>query len=453
MLLLDEPTNHLDITAIEWLESWLKAYSGSLLVVTHDRQFLAQVAHRIVEIDRGQLHHYDGDYATYLDRRETIRLAEQKDNHLFDKELEEEEAWIRQGIKARRTRNEGRVRRLKALREEYRQRREQLGQVKNLALDVSYSGKMVVTAEKVNYQINERPLIRDFSLLLSRGDKVGIIGPNGSGKTTLIRLLLGELTANSGSIHQGSGVQVAYFEQLRHQLDDQKSVMYTVADGADFVTINGQSRHVASYLRDFLFYPEQFNQPVRSLSGGERNRLLLAKLLARPANLLVMDEPTNDLDIETLELLETLLVEYPGTLLLISHDRTFINHIVSSVLVYEGEGHFNEFVGGYDDYLRFKKQASQEALKTKKTSPITRSLISTVAVLNDSERRELKLLPQNIEQLEHQIAILHSKMAEPGFYQRTAEEVKQLTEELAQYDMQLRSLYSRWEALEEKRRF
>ena len=312
---------------------------------------------------------------------------------------------------------------------------------------------MVVTAEKVNYQINERPLIRDFSLLLSRGDKVGIIGPNGSGKTTLIRLLLGELTANSGSIHQGSGVQVAYFEQLRHQLDDQKSVMYTVADGADFVTINGQSRHVASYLRDFLFYPEQFNQPVRSLSGGERNRLLLAKLLARPANLLVMDEPTNDLDIETLELLETLLVEYPGTLLLISHDRTFINHIVSSVLVYEGEGHFNEFVGGYDDYLRFKKQASQEALKTKKTSPITRSLISTVAVLNDSERRELKLLPQNIEQLEHQIAILHSKMAEPGFYQRTAEEVKQLTEELAQYDMQLRSLYSRWEALEEKRRF
>ncbi len=451
LLLLDEPTNHLDITAIEWLESWLRTYPGSLLVVTHDRQFLAQVANRIVEIDRGQLHSHLCDYPTYLDRREAIRLTEQKENSLFDKELKEEEAWLRQGVKARRTRNEGRVRRLKALREEYRQRREQLGKVRTISLDVAYSGKVVIAAEKVNYQVNQRQLIRDFSLLLSRGDKLGIIGPNGCGKTTLIRLLLGELTPQSGSIHQGTGLQVAYFEQLRHQLDEQKSVMFNVADGADFVTINGQNKHVASYLRDFLFYPEQFNQPVRSLSGGERNRLLLAKLLARPANLLVMDEPTNDLDIETLELLESLLIDYPGTLLLISHDREFINQVVNSVLVYEGDGCFNEFVGGYEDYLRFKKQQQQEAApKAKAASLVTRCLPVARVTLTSAEQRELNVLPKQIEKLEKQIAAIHVEMAHVDFYQGDASQVKRTTEQLAQHEVALRQFYVRWEELEGK---
>ena len=441
----------MDITAIEWLESWLQNYPGSLLVVTHDRQFLAKVANRIVEIDRGQLHSHDCDYSTYLDRREAIRLTEQKENNLFDKELKEEEAWLRQGVKARRTRNEGRVRRLKALREEYRQRREQLGKVKAITLDVSYSGKVVIAAEKVNYQVNGRQLISDFSLLLSRGDKVGIIGPNGCGKTTLLRLLLGELAADSGSIHRGTGLQVAYFEQLRHQLDEQKSVMHNVADGSDFVTINGQNKHVAAYLRDFLFYPEQLNQPVRSLSGGERNRLLLAKLLARPANLLVMDEPTNDLDIETLELLESLLIDYPGTLLLISHDREFINQIVSSVLVYEGDGCFSEFVGGYEDYLRFKKQQQQEAPRAKLASAATPQVSSLKQpLLTQTEQRELKILPQQIEKLEEKIAAIHLEMAAVDFYQRAAEEVERITEHAVQEEAALKKLYARWEELEAK---
>ena len=450
LLLLDEPTNHLDIQSIEWLETWLKSYPGSLLVVTHDRQFLAQVANRIVEIDRGQLHSHECDYPTYLDRREAIRLSEQKQNELFDKELKEEEAWLRQGIKARRTRNEGRVRRLKALREEYRQRREQLGKVKSISLDVTTSGKLVIEADKMNYSIDGRQIIRDFSLLLMRGDKVGVIGPNGCGKTTLLRLLLGQLEADSGSVRQGTNLQIAYFEQLRHQLDEQKSVMHNVADGADYVTINGQNKHVASYLREFLFPPEQFNQPVRALSGGERNRLLLAKLFARPANLLVMDEPTNDLDIETLELLESLLVDYPGTLLIISHDREFINHIVSSVLVYEGDGCFNEYVGGYEDYLRVKQQAPKPTAKVAAPSPqpVKPSLPTTP--LSSSEQRELKLLPQQIEKLEEKIVAIHQIMGELDFYQKPADEVKRTTDALTELEAELKQKYARWEELEEK---
>ena len=451
LLLLDEPTNHLDIQAIEWLETWLKSYPGSLLVVTHDRQFLAQVANRIVEIDRGQLHSHECDYPTYLDRREAIRLSEQKQNDLFDKELKEEEAWLRQGVKARRTRNEGRVRRLKALREEYRQRREQLGKVKSISLDVTTSGKVVIEADKMNYWIDGRQIIRDFSLLLMRGDKVGVIGPNGCGKTTLLRLILGQLEADSGTVRQGTNLQIAYFEQLRHQLDEQKSVMHNVADGADYVTINGQNKHVASYLREFLFPPEQFNQPVRALSGGERNRLLLAKLFARPANLLVMDEPTNDLDIETLELLESLLVDYPGTLLIISHDREFINHIVSSVLVYEGEGCFNEYVGGYEDYLRVKQQVPKPTLTkvvAPNPAPVKSSLPTTP--LSSSEQRELKLLPQQIEKLEEKIAAIHKIMGEVNFYQKAADEVKQTTDALAELETDLKQRYARWEELEGK---
>lgn len=445
LLLLDEPTNHLDVNAIEWLESYLKAYTGSILIVTHDREFLGQVANRIVEIDRGKLYSHDCDYDTYLDRREALRLSEQKQNALFDKRLAEEEVWIRTGIKARRTRNEGRVRALKALREEYKARREQVGKVQALTLDVSRSGSLVIEANKLNFTMAGQILLRDFSLLLTRGDKIGIIGPNGCGKTTLVRLLLGELNPDSGIVRQGTSLEVAYFDQLRRQLDEQQTVMANVGDGADYVTINGKQKHVASYLREFLFPPERFNQLVATLSGGERNRLLLAKLLAKPVNLLVMDEPTNDLDIETLELLETMLMDYPGTLLLISHDRAFINQVVTSVLVHEGEGLFNEYVGGYDDYRRQKKQQREQA-PVKTTAK--RSTIS--AKLSFNEQRELTQLPQKIEALEQKIAALQAKMAEADFYQQEAGLIASHTQQLAVDETELTKLYARWEALEER---
>ncbi|WP_028388278.1 ribosomal protection-like ABC-F family protein [Legionella fairfieldensis] len=444
LLLLDEPTNHLDVSTIEWLEAYLKSYTGSLLIVTHDREFLAQVANRIVEIDRGKLHTYDCNYDTYLDRREAMRLNEQKHNSLFDKRLAAEEAWIRTGIKARRTRNEGRVRALKAMREQYKARREQLGKVQALTLDVSRSGNLVIEANKVNYQLQDKLLIKDFSLLLTRGDKIGIIGPNGCGKTTLIRLLLGELTPTTGTVRQGTSLEIAYFDQLRRQLDEKQTVMANVGDGADYVTLNGKQKHVATYLREFLFSPERFNQPVSTLSGGERNRLLLAKLLAKPVNLLVMDEPTNDLDIETLELLETLLVDYPGTILLISHDRSFINHIVTSVLVYEGDGRFNEYVGGYDDYRVQKKQEG--------ILPVGKSIKpnSKANKLSFNEQRELARLPQEIETLEQKITALQIKMTEPDFYQQEAQVISSHNQQLMNDEKKLSQLYERWEILEDK---
>lgn len=445
LLLLDEPTNHLDVNAIEWLESYLKTYTGSLLVVTHDREFLGQIANRIVEIDRGKLYSHECDYDTYLDRREALRLSEQKQNALFDKRLADEEAWIRTGIKARRTRNEGRVRALKAMREEYKARRAQLGKVQALTLDVSRSGSLVIEANKVNFSVAGQTLLRDFSLLLTRGDKIGIIGPNGCGKTTLVRLLLGELSPDSGTVRQGTSLEIAYFDQLRRQLDEQQTVMANVAEGADYVTINGKQKHVASYLREFLFPSERFNQQVSTLSGGERNRLLLAKLFAKPVNLLVMDEPTNDLDIETLELLETMLMDYPGTLLLISHDRAFINQVVTSVLVYEGEGVFNEYVGGYDDYRRQKKERREQApVKT----AVKRTTASTKLSFN--EQRELSQLPQKIESLEQKIAALQTRMAEADFYQQDAQMITSHTQQLAADETELTKLYARWEALEER---
>ncbi len=446
LLLLDEPTNHLDIGAIEWLETYLKSYSGSLVVVTHDREFLAQVANCIVEIDRGKLNRHACNYETYLDRREAMRLSEQKHDALFDKRLSEEEVWLRTGVKARRTRNEGRVRALEAMRLAHKNRRSQAGKVKSLALDVSRSGNVVIEALDLNYTLDNKPLVRDFSFLLTRGDKVGIIGPNGCGKTTLVRLLLDDLKADSGQIRRGTSLDIAYFDQLRRVLDEEQTVMANVGDGADYVTINGQQKHVASYLRDFLFPPERFNQPVSSLSGGERNRLLLAKLFAKPVNLLVMDEPTNDLDIETLELLETLLVDYPGTLLLISHDRAFINHVVTSVLIYEGEGHFNEYVGGYEEYRQYK----QLQRETVAIQPKTADVVSTQK-LTFNEQRELSKLPQQIESLEQTIKALQDEMAAPSFYLQPTEMTTKVNNQLIEKEKKLAELYERWDVLEAKK--
>ncbi|MFO2953829.1 ATP-binding cassette domain-containing protein [Legionella pneumophila serogroup 1] len=448
LLLLDEPTNHLDVEAIEWLENYLKSFSGAVMVVTHDREFLSQIATSILEIDRGKLYLHHCNYETYLDRRESIRLSEQKQNDLFDKRLAEEEAWIRTGIKARRTRNEGRVRALKAMREQYKARRNQLGTVKSLNLDVSRSGALVVEANKVSYTINDKPIIKDFSLLMTRGDKLGIIGPNGCGKTTLVRLLLGEIKPDAGTIKLGTGLQVAYFDQLRRHLLEDQTVMFNVGEGADYVTINGKQKHVASYLKEFLFSSDRFNQPVSSLSGGERNRLLLAKLFAKPVNLLVMDEPTNDLDIETLELLEAVLADYPGTLILISHDRAFINQVVTSVLVYEGNGKFNEFVGGYDDYK--KHQLTRNEQQTK--SPVSkRSSPEKAKNLSFNEQRELSKLPQQIEAVEKKIEALHSQMASPEFYQQDAKLISEVTQLLAKEEALLNQYFARWEELEEKK--
>ncbi|HHU0082864.1 TPA: ATP-binding cassette domain-containing protein, partial [Legionella pneumophila] len=442
LLLLDEPTNHLDVEAIEWLENYLKSFSGAVMVVTHDREFLSQIATSILEIDRGKLYLHHCNYETYLDRRESIRLSEQKQNDLFDKRLAEEEAWIRTGIKARRTRNEGRVRALKVMREQYKARRNQLGTVKSLNLDVSRSGALVVEANKMSYAINDKPIIKDFSLLMTRGDKLGIIGPNGCGKTTLVRLLLGEIKPDAGTIKLGTGLQVAYFDQLRRHLLEDQTVMFNVGEGADYVTINGKQKHVASYLKEFLFSSDRFNQPVSSLSGGERNRLLLAKLFAKPVNLLVMDEPTNDLDIETLELLEAVLADYPGTLILISHDRAFINQVVTSVLVYEENGKFNEFVGGYDDYKKHqltRNEQQTKSLVSKRSSP------EKAKNLSFNEQRELSKLPQQIEAVEKKIEALHSQMASPEFYQQDAKIISEVTQLLAKEEALLNQYFTRWE--------
>ncbi|MCG6898242.1 MAG: ATP-binding cassette domain-containing protein [Thiocapsa sp.] len=462
VLLLDEPTNHLDIDAIDWLEEFLIEFPGALLFVTHDRRFLQRVATRILELDRGRITDWPGDYANYLRRREERLHAEAQAAAQFDRKLAEEETWIRQGIKARRTRNEGRVRALEAMRRERGERRELPGTARMRLSEADRSGRLVVEAEEISYGWGDTPVIRDLSTLILRGDKIGIIGPNGAGKSTLLRLLLGDLEPQAGRIRRGTNLQAAYFDQLRTQLDQDKSVQDNVAGGSDKVEVGGSSRHVLSYLKDFLFTPERARQPVKALSGGERNRLLLAKLFTRPANLLILDEPTNDLDTETLELLEDLLVAFQGTLLLVSHDRALLDNVVTSTLVFEGDGRVCEYVGGYDDWVR---QRSPERSGEFKTTPAEREPAAVAPAqqtdqtkvtpgagkLSFKEARELAELPGRIEMLENTQSGLHQRLSDPAFYQASGDEVATVRAHLQDLESELEAAYARWEALEARR--
>jgi len=467
LLLLDEPTNHLDIETIEWLEGLILGFQGSLLFITHDRRFLRNLATRILELDRGQLTDWPGDYDNYLRRRDERLHAEAKERERFDKRLAEEEVWIRQGIKARRTRNEGRVRALQAMREERRARREGLGQAR-LTLDGGErSGKLVVEAEAVTFSYQpdaaSTATIQGLSTLILRGDRVGIIGPNGAGKSTLLKLLLGQLRPDSGQIRLGTNLQIAYFDQLRAQLDPRLSVRDNVAGGSDKVEVGGRSLHVLSYLKEFLFAPDRAQQPVSALSGGERNRLLLAKLFTQPANLLVLDEPTNDLDAETLDLLEDLLGEFDGTLLLVSHDRDLLDNVVTSSLVLEGNGQVDEYVGGYSDWLRQRAEVgpasgSQAQSLQKQSKPESRAKgqargssaarSKSTGKLSYKDQRALEQLPQQIEALEAEIEQLHARLGDPALYQGASEEVAGVQARLAETEAELTGCYERWEALE-----
>ncbi|MHC1696744.1 MAG: ATP-binding cassette domain-containing protein [Geobacteraceae bacterium] len=451
ILILDEPTNHLDIDTIVWLEEFLLKEVKTFLFVTHDRAFARKMANRVAELDKGRLYVFPCGYDTFVERREALLEAEIARQALFDKKLAQEEAWIRQGIKARRTRNEGRVRALKKLREERRNRRERIGSVKMQLQEAERSGNLVVEAEAVSFSYDGKPIISNLTTTIMRGDRIGIIGPNGSGKTTLLRLLLGELEPQSGEIRLGTRREVLYFDQLREQLDPEQTVQENVGKGNDTVVINGRPRHIIGYLQDFLFSPERARSPVRILSGGERNRLLLAKLFIKPSNVLVMDEPTNDLDAETLDLLEELLAEYTGTLLLVSHDREFLNNVVTSTLVLGNSGQIGEFVGGYDDWLRQSAPATSATAPAKSSAPPkekSRSEQDKPRKLSFKEQRELESLPDRIATLEAELTVLHEKLADPEFYRNAGAEVAQLTAQLKEVEGEMEGAFARWEELE-----
>ena len=450
ILLLDEPTNHLDIEAIAWLEGFLKSFGGSIVFVTHDRSFLRSLATRILEIDRGQLTSWPGDYDNYLRRREERLHAEAQENARFDKLLAQEEVWIRQGIKARRTRNEGRVTALKAMRRERAQRRDLSGNVRMEAAAAQSSGKKVIEAKDITQAYDGRVLLDNVSATIMRGDRVGIIGPNGAGKSTLLKILLGELAPQQGEVKLGTGLQIAYFDQHRSQLDDTRTTLENVAEGSDFVEINGSRKHVIGYLQDFLFSPERARAPITRLSGGERNRLLLAKLFAQPSNLLVMDEPTNDLDVETLELLEELLLDYKGTLLLVSHDRDFLDNVVTSTLVLEGEGRLGDYVGGYSDWLRQRRTpvAASAAAPSKPTLSKQPEPAASKRKLGFKEARELELLPSRIESLEADIAKRTAAMNDAAYYQQAPADLQRANDELAARQAELEHAYQRWSELD-----
>ena len=453
VLLLDEPTNHLDIDAIRWLEDFLQRFNGTLIFVTHDRVFLQRLATRIVELDRGRLFDWPCSYLTFLDRKEAALAAEEQQQALFDKKLAVEEAWIRRGVKARRVRNEGRVRALKKLREERRARREKVGTVKVEIHEAERSGALVIDAKELGYEIGGRSIIRGLTTTVMRGDKVGVIGPNGVGKTTLLRLLLGELNPTSGRVKRGTNLEVAYFDQLRAQLDETKTVQENISEGKDILLINGQQRHIIGYLEDFLFSPERSRSPARHLSGGERNRLLLARLFSKPSNVLVLDEPTNDLDAETLDLLEELIVDYPGTVLLVSHDRAFLNNVVTNTLVFEGDGVVRDYTGGYDDLLAQREAAlTAQADVTPATVPArsgsTTSSPDRPRRRTFKEQQELEQLPKRIEQLEVEQQTLHDAMSSPDFYQRDKTEISQTTQRLSAIEAELAAIFVRWELLD-----
>jgi ATP-binding cassette subfamily F protein uup len=447
VLLLDEPTNHLDIEAIEWMESFLIDRGVTLLFVTHDRAFLRRLATRIVELDRGRLVDWGIDYDTYLGRKEVALSAESKEWQEFDKKLAREEVWIRTGIQARRTRNEGRVRALESMRVERRQRRERVGTVKLQAQEAERSGKLVVEARGVSFSYGDRPIVRDFSTTIMRGDRVGFIGPNGSGKTTLLRLLLGELAPESGTIRLGTNIELAYFDQLREQLDPDRSVFDSIADGAEFIDLRGGRRHIHGYLEDFLFPPDRARTPVRALSGGERNRLLLARLFTRTFNLLVLDEPTNDLDIETLDLLEDLLLEFSGTLLVVSHDRAFLDNVVTSTLVLEGGGRVGEYVGGYTDWVR--QRAVDEPLKPTrpKAEPPSPARAPKKRKLTFKETTELAALPTRIDESERERERIYASLADAAFL-RDGAAVADAKARLVALETEIEQLIARWEELE-----
>jgi ATP-binding cassette subfamily F protein uup len=456
VLLLDEPTNHLDLDAIVWLETFLSEYRGALLFVTHDRAFLQRVATRIVEIDRGQLTSWPGDYTTFLRRREDRLANEAVTQEKFDKRLAEEEAWLRQGIKARRTRNEGRVRALMGMRQQRAARREQPGSVRLQIERSPSSGQIVLEVDNVSKAFGSKQVVSGFSTRILRGDRIGLIGPNGAGKTTLLRLLLGQEAPDEGEVRRGANVEIAYYDQQREQLDPDRSVFDTIGDGNDTVTVNGRSRHVKAYLRDFLFSSEQAQSPVHMLSGGERNRLLLARLFTRPANLVVLDEPTNDLDLETLELLEAQLVEWPGTLLLVSHDRVFLDNVVTSTFVFEGEGRIATYVGGYEDWLR---QRSPLEIVTPAASPRPSSsepatgapgTSNAAKKLSYMERREFDALPAKIDALETEHRTLCKTIADPAFYKQPAATITAALERNTAIERELAELYARWDALDSR---
>ena len=460
VLLLDEPTNHLDIETIKWLEEFLKGFNGSIVFISHDRSFIRQMATRIIDLDRGKIASWSGNYDNYLLGKEEALRVEELQNAEFDKKLAQEEVWIRQGIKARRTRNEGRVRALKAMRQEYSERRQVMGSAKMQIEEALRSGKIVFELENVTYQVDDKLLVNDFSVQVLRGDKIALIGPNGIGKTTLLKLMLGNLKPTSGRVHCGTKLEVAYFDQYRLELDPEKTVMDNLAEGKQEVMVNGRSRHVLGYLQDFLFPPKRARTPVRALSGGERNRLLLAKLFLKPSNLLVLDEPTNDLDIETLELLEELVNDYQGTVLLVSHDRQFVDNVVTQCWFFEDKGHIGIYAGGYADALQQQQQAQPVKVSTvnssqqpKKESNTTNNQNKESAVkkkvkLSYNEQRELAQLPSKIEQLEIAIADLQAQIGQSDFFNQPHDITGPILQSLSDKEAELEAVFERWEQLE-----